>query len=618
MITHDSWFKLVLGLQPHMSFAFSMVAFIVLVLIACWQPCVGVGIKRRLEVAEADVGDGPSNAGSSGDAFAIRGGVRQRLGSAEPTPQNAPGDMPLRESLKRDWAKGRIKTDQVQDYAWGAQQQGAVGMDSMGAMGNSGRNPQNLFRAMRHLLGMPKGSPPFKWIEIPTRYGPKTPHPFLLPHEFFKAFYEGRRDIWRQALAGPPNAALEFWNSIASTSFVKQHPVLKAIDFAKTIPIGMHGDAGAFSKQDSVYTISWNSLLGVGTTARKRFIFTVIRKHDVVEGSLDAIFLVMAWSLNAMLMGESPDQDWDGRRIKDSGCSLAKGWRATLCQVRGDWAFYTEVFRFPQWNCAEMMCWLCKASSVFPSLAWTDLTPTAGWRATRWDHDGYIAHLQHAGKAIPILLSHVLGMRLECVMIDVLHTVDLGIASHIIANILWILVVNRCILGGSTIAESIARLNSHLDAWYKRTKATTKVQGKLTPERLRASKGWPKLKAKAAGTRHMAQYVLELLSEHCGESEYDRRMLAIIQLLQRFYDILNGESMFLRDHIKAEMKTIGLRIGVFYSWLADQATSSKQKLWKMSPKLHLFVHLCEWQAGEWGNPRYYWTYADEDLVLSDV
>ena len=32
------------------------------------------------------------------------------------------------------------------------------------------------------------------------------------------------------------------------------------------------------------------------------------------------------------------------------------------------------------------------------------------------------------------------------------------------------------------------------------------------------------------------------------------------------------------------------------------------------PKLHIFVHLCEWQAGEFGNPRSYWTYADEDLV----
>ena len=35
---------------------------------------------------------------------------------------------------------------------------------------------------------------------------------------------------------------------------------------------------------------------------------------------------------------------------------------------------------------------------------------------------------------IPILLAKVIGFRLECIMVDVLHTVDLGIAAHIIGN----------------------------------------------------------------------------------------------------------------------------------------------------------------------------------------
>ena len=34
----------------------------------------------------------------------------------------------------------------------------------------------------------------------------------------------------------------------------------------------------------------------------------------------------------------------------------------------------------------------------------------------------------------------------------------------------------------------------------------------------------------------------------------------------------------------------------------------------MSPKHHLFQHLCEDQALAYGNPAFYWTYADEDLV----
>ena len=36
-------------------------------------------------------------------------------------------------------------------------------------------------------------------------------------------------------------------------------------------------------------------------------------------------------------------------------------------------------------------------------------------------------------------------------------------------------------------------------------------------------------------------------------------------------------------------------------------------MWKATPKLHLFLHMCEWDI-EYGNPRFFWTYADEDMV----
>ena len=65
---------------------------------------------------------------------------------------------------------------------------------------------------------------------------------------------------------------------------------------------------------------------------------------------------------------------------------------------------------------------------------------------------------------------------------------------------------------------------------------------------------------------------------------------------------------------KAQIAQVGQRLAIIYSTLAQQALAAGQKMWKLMPKLHIFVHLCEWQAGEFGNPRSYWTYADEDLV----
>ena len=51
-----------------------------------------------------------------------------------------------------------------------------------------------------------------------------------------------------------------------------------------------------------------------------------------------------------------------------------------------------------------------------------------------------------------------------------------------------------------------------------------------------------------------------------------------------------------------------------YTQVAAHYFNKGIRLFKTSPKLHLFAHLCEWQACEMGNPRYWWCYSDEDMV----
>jgi hypothetical protein len=53
---------------------------------------------------------------------------------------------------------------------------------------------------------------------------------------------------------------------------------------------------------------------------------------------------------------------------------------------------------------------------------------------------------------------------------------------------------------------------------------------------------------------------------------------------------------------------------VLYNALSTEAAAKQLKAWKFGPKFHLFVHICEIQAIRFGNPRFYWTYNDEDLV----
>ena len=573
----------------------------------------GVGIKRRLMEAD-DEGGGRNDEGCSavGDATR-RGGVARRVAGASSSSSSST-KTPLNNDLRKDWARGKMSSAQVQRIAQSALEQGADDLDAIGAAGSRGEQRGNVFRALKTLFGTPEGAPEIRWIEIPTAAGPSTPHPFLLPHEFFSAMYEGRPKEWETMITGAADACLRYWESVSESDFVRRHPTLPRSEWGKIVPIGLHGDGGRFSNQDSLMTIAWNSLLGEGTTLQKRFLFTVIRKTDMNTETMNAIMRVFAWSVNSLLGGRTPSRDCGGRKIRGKQVAIAGGWKAAFCQVRGDWQFYTELFQFPAWNAAVRMCWLCKASSTIRRLAWTDSRPEAGWRRTRFTHESYLAHLAEIGQTVPVLFELAVGLRQSCVMVDTLHTVDLGVAAHIIGNVFVILAIHRAVFGGRTYDDRVKRLQQHLNDWYRRTRATSKLQGAITLERLRTDGGWPKLKAKAAATRNLADYALELMETYGNAGIEDDMAKSICRLLVRFYTILREEDLILSDAAKVELPELGQRLGVLYASLSARALAREQRLWKLVPKMHLFVHLCEWQGPLYGNPSAYWTYADEDLV----
>lgn len=63
--------------------------------------------------------------------------------------------------------------------------------------------------------------------------------------------------------------------------------------------------------------------------------------------------------------------------------------------------------------------------------------------------------------------------------------------------------------------------------------AHTLSEGRLTIERLLTSGHWPKFKAKAAATRHLARYALLV--------DLDRRTTLVAQLLVRFHTLIDHE-----------------------------------------------------------------------------
>ena len=466
------------------------------------------------------------------------------------------------------------------------------------------------------------------WMELPLQGG-NLPHPVFWPHKFFSAVYNNRQDIWTQRLRGHEGAALEYWQSMSQSDFVLQHPFLPRDSWESIIPIGFHGDGGAHSKHDSIYCFNWNSLLCNGATIQTRFLFTVVSKRQMTPTTLDALMKAFSWSMNVLLSGETPHCDYRGAPITGGGRNLANGYRGALVQIRGDWEFYTQLFGFPTWQNNIRMCPFCRASSSILGRLWTDFSRSAGWRNTIFSHESYMEFLRANGEAAPSLFGAggVLGLRLECVMVDILHTLDQGFASHIIGNVLWYFFVMCAVLGGTTQAICIAKCYEDMLQWYKTTRCKCQIQGKLTEERVRATGDWPKLKAKAAATRHLARYALNVATRFAQLDSldeftrlHDELCVGVCQLLVEFYDMLSSEAMFLSAAAKARLPNLGNEITGMYTRLSNMAIQRNWRLWKLSPKMHLFLHLCLHQAVLYGNPRYYWTYGDEDMVgqLMDI
>ena len=182
--------------------------------------------------------------------------------------------------------------------------------------------------------------------------------------------------------------------------------------------------------------------------------------------------------------------------------------------------------------------------------------------------------------------------------IDSLHTAELGITAHVLGNIFQLCINAR--LFGATVDANVKNLSSDLDAWEKRENTPNRFNGKLTKDRICSSNSWPKLHTKGAIARCLVPYALGLALQHLGSREQ-----LVCQLLVRYYTQLASEGQFFSPAAKVEMPALGLRFCKEYSKLAAAAATARQKLWKVTPKLHLFLHLCEWQSVSLGNPRFF-------------
>ena len=140
--------------------------------------------------------------------------------------------------------------------------------------------------------------------------------------------------------------------------------------------------------------------------------------------------------------------------------------------------------------------------------------------------------------SLPPIFLLIAGLTLSSIFIDTLHTCDLGVTAHIVANIFIIVAQKR---RGGRIEQRVEAIGEELERWCKDRKAKSGLQGKLTHQRCRSQSGFPKLKAKGAAVRCILRFALEL----ARRERLDDRVIGVAQLMERFYEIIYSQSLIM-------------------------------------------------------------------------
>ena len=500
---------------------------------------------------------------------------------------------------------GHVSANKIQRLALKAQLAGAKGGESIAKAGKFGVNTNVRRDLTRHLR---RGSlwPKFYYADIPVwdeqaEVMRLRSHPFLLPHEWLaKANH----------FCDFSGVMADVANHVDISAHIAKVATGLGSPASEFIPLGLHSDGVPYGSQifysDSLELFSLNLPCG---TAGMRIPFTSVqKKHLVKHTTYNAVLEILAWSLKHLAFGTLPASRHDGAafgegeifRLHSFGKQF-KPVKALLVEVRADWVALKQVFQFPQQNENAGICWMCDAT---PSDI-RDCKVSASWRQNR--KTAIVFHLQQhiEGKTCPLWSAP--GVNCSIVVVDWLHCADIGVTADVMGNILFELVN---FFPGNDRAVRMVSLWAEICIEYDRQDVPKANRfHNLRLKSFKASGKSPKLKGKAAHIRYFVP-VLDCIVQRVLLQQHDchhKTVMACMSELAACYECLQ-----LFDSVKLDKAA--RKMALLYCSLEKEAVEAGfEKLWKVKPKLHLFLELCHFLCLERqrGNPRCFWTYADE-------
>ena len=315
-----------------------------------------------------------------------------------------------------------------------------------------------------------------------------------------------------------------------------------------------------------------------------------------------------------MFYGKFPEKDHAGRdwpaksaRATTAGKKLnSHNFCGCIWAITGDGEHFQNELKLAGWshnNC----CFSCHCNKS--DLPFNDFRASAEWRKTVVQHKG-ATPTKHE-------ISKVPGVNGHSFCYDTLHILEEGVTSHVIANIMFDMVIHGEV-DGATQELRIKTLFKKLCGQYEElginsSNQVRRLQLSTFCNPKKKYDNFPELSGvKARHIRYLVSPFVQLCQEMCDDGSYKKHRLQCITSLEKMYTALETEGLHPPHQAYKDYKKSTDLCLLHYSKLAKIAISKHLLQWSTVHKHHLACHMPD--QLRFLNCKFVSTYSGETMV----
>ncbi|CAL1132282.1 unnamed protein product [Cladocopium goreaui] len=369
------------------------------------------------------------------------------------------------------------------------------------------------------------------------------------------------------------------------------------------MPVGLHGDAARLWTQvrvEKMVGIFVNLPLFRPKSVRhsRWLVFSIGRDKLIKNRTFNVVWERLVWSLNWAFEGVHPRSGPGGRPL--TGADLARAgmplcrsnMRFSVTELRGDWEFHRDVWRFTASWQGQQVCYRCAAGTKGDeAYLYYNGGPTSRWLHEEFSLEQFLARRLKDRQLCP--LRHLKGFHHTIIRFCSMHTLNLGLLYVCNAGALLLLCEDFEYFGTGTFAEQLDVAYQDFLA-FCRSKRIPHSQPPFLPRMVKKKDGNELFTAKAYNGRVILSWLNHTLLGVLAQRP-DHQILhltsAAVNSMTNIFSISESHGRFLPESAAQELHDNGVRFVDLYKVLCVEHIRMNKNRWLMRPKIHVLLHL---------------------------